>query len=315
MADASETSETATESTETIAEWASGIEDEDFKIAAGKFESQDAALKALGYKAPDPYNFRTEVSEEFQETAKRFTSLDDAFRSIQDFRKRESQVRVPGKDATDEERAAYNKAIGVPESSSDYEFPAVEDMTDEIKASQETWGKRFHDLGVSKDTAKSLAEMLNEDVQAQLNAQIEADKAFAESQENALKTEWKAEYDTNVTLANRAVAEIANRAGINIETLKQVETKDGRFLLDRSDILKLFATVGREMAEGTLGPTMSDSERETASDQLRDLRKQISEAQSEGDSKRANQLYQREQALIAKMEGNKPVVGVGGRVV
>ena len=58
---------------------------------------------------------------------------------------------------------------------------------------------------------------------------------------------------------------------------------------------------------------LSESERDTIDDQIRELRGQIEDAQAKGDSKRANQLYQREQALIAKKDGRAPVVGAAGR--
>lgn len=299
-----------------VAEWAAGISDEGLKGVAGKYENQDAFLKAAGYEAPKPTGAWDGIPDDLKEIADRFTSPAEALRAVRDLRKRESQVRLPGKDATEEEKSAYLKAIGVPESPTDYEFPEEGDVTDAIKASHEAWGKRFIELGVPKDTAKQLANMLQEDVDVQLAAEVEADKEFAKSQEDALKAEWKGEqYGINMTLAGRAVTELANRAGLNVEELKKIETKDGRFLLDRADMLKLFAPVGREMAEGTLGPAISEGERETIEDQLRGLREKQTEAQGRGDSKRANQLYQREQALLAKLSGNRPVVGVGGRVV
>ena len=67
------------------------------------------------------------------------------------------------------------------------------------------------------------------------------------------------------------------------------------------------------MSEGNLGPNLNESEIDAIEDEVRDVRKKISEAQQAGDSKRANQLYQKEQSLLAKMAGNKPVVGAEGR--
>lgn len=42
---------------------------------------------------------------------------------------------------------------------------------------------------------------------------------------------------------------------------------------------------------------------------LRGIRRQIAEAQSEGDSAQANYLYQQEQRLLAQQRGNRVVVG------
>jgi transcriptional regulator with XRE-family HTH domain len=292
------------------------------EVVEGKPESEgtkggvEAEVKNEAVKQETPADWRSDLPDDLKKTAERFTSKADAVRAIESFRKRESQVRVPGKDATEDEIKAYRKAVGIPEKPDAYEFPDLpkdQEMTEELKASRETWGKRFHELGVSKATAKLLVQLVDEDGQKYLASQVAADKSFAKAQEDALRAEWKGdEYEKNKTQANRAFAEIANRSGISLEALTKIETKDGRFLMDRAEIVKMFAVIGKEMAEGTLGPAISESERETVDDQIREVRKEIQEAQNEGDSKRANRLYQSEQKLLAKM-GNKPIVGSAGR--
>lgn len=267
-------------------------------------------------KKAAPEDWRADLDDDLRPTAERFSSKADAIRAIQAFQKRESQVRVPGKNASVEEIAKYRKAIGIPESPDKYEFPELpegEELTEEMQASRKTWSERFHNLGISQKAAKELSQFVAEDVQAQMEQAKEQDEAFARSQEEKLRSEWKGDdYDKNKTLANRAFNEIANRAGIPVEALTKIETKDGRFLMDRAEMLKLFSVIGREMSEGTLGPAMSESERDSLEDAVRDVRKQIAEAQQEGDSKRANKLYQKEQQLLSKA-GNGPIVGAAGR--
>lgn len=299
--------------------WANNIEDEGLRTALSKFESQENFLDTLGFEvAGEPEDWRADLPDELKSVAERFPSKEDAMRSIVALQKREGQIRVPGKDASETELNAYHKAVGVPDSVEDYEFPELpegQELNDEIEASRAEWATRFYDLNVPKDTAKQLSQLVNEDVAKQMSVQVEADKTFAASQEDALKIEWKGDdYDKNKTLANRAFAEITNRAGLSVEELTKIETKDGRLLMDRAEMLRMFAVIGREMTEGTLGPTLTDAERETVDEQLRDLRKQTADAQSEGDSKRANLLYQREQELISKKQGNAPIVGSAGRV-
>ena len=64
-----------------------------------------------------------------------------------------------------------------------------------------------------------------------------------------------------------------------------------------------------ENATMTDTTAMSDDDFEDA---VEDVRKQITEAQGMGNSRKANKLYQREQELLAT-RGNAPVVGRGGR--
>src|SRR3990172_5844507 len=271
-------------------------------------EDLEATIKDQGW--------RSDLPEDLRKTAERFASKADAVRAIESFRKRESQVRVPGKDATDDEKAAYRKAVGIPDKAELYEFPEIkgQEVTDEIKASRQVWSKRFYELGIPKDTAKNLSKMVNEDALKYQTSQIEADKTFAISQEEALKSEWKDDFDKNKTFANRAFMQMATRAGLNMEDLSKIETKAGRFLMHRAEMLRIFSVIGREMSEGTLGPALSDDERDTVNDQVKDVRKQIAEAQESGNSKRADQLYAKEQKMLAKM-GNKSIVGASGRMV
>jgi hypothetical protein len=297
-------------------EWANSIEDADLKPVVSKYKTQDEFLSAVGYKPPEPQDWRADLPDDLKKTAERFTSKHDAVRAIVAFQKRDGQVRVPGKDATTEEVAAYRKAVGIPEKPDDYEFPEVpkEQLTAELKASRAEWSKRFHELGISKEAAKALSGLVGQDAARFMQAQVDADKAFAKQQEEALRSEWKGdEYDKHKNMANRAFAEIASRAGIPLDNLTKLETKDGRFLMDRAEMVKLWAVIGREMAEGTLGPTLTESESETIEGQISDLRKHQAEAQANGNTREANKLYQREQALIAKLKGNRPIVGSQGR--
>jgi hypothetical protein len=301
--------------------WTEQIKDDGLKTSLSKFESQEKFFDAIGYKPVKQANdadWRTDLPEDLRKTAERFASTADAVRAIENFRKRESQVRVPGKNATDEEKSAYRKAVGIPEKPDAYEFPDLpkgQELTDEIKASRQVWSQRFHELGISKDAAKVLSQLVNDDQEKYLATQVENDKAFAKSQEEALRNEWKNDFDKNKTFANRAFKDIAERAGLKLDALTKIETKDGRFLMDRAEIVKLFSVIGREMAEGSLGPALTEGERETVEDEIRSVRKEIAEAQAENDSKRANKLFQKEQALISKKQGNKPVVGSAGRTV
>ena len=298
--------------------WTENIEDEGLKESLSQFENQEALFKSIGYeppKAEEPGDWRADIPEELKKTADKFSSADEAIRAIENFRKRESQIRVPGKDASEEDVAKYRKATGIPDKAEDYEFPEVEEVTDELKASRTEWGKRFHDMGITKDQAKLLSQLVNDDGEKIMAAQVEADKAFAKTQEETLRDEWKGDdYEKNKTFANRAFSEIANRAGLSLEDLTKIETKDGRFLMDRAEMLKLFSVIGREMSEGTLGPAISESERDTVEEEIAGIRKQIAEAQSEGNSKLSNRRYQTEQKLLERM-GNQPVVGAQGRQV
>jgi len=288
MGDPAEITEEVTEASNE-ASWTESFSDENKEAFKG-FESQDKLFEAINYKAPEAKDWRDGMSDDLKKTADRFTSAEDAVRSIADFRKRESQVRVPSKDATNEEKTAYYKAIGVPETSEGYEFKLSEgeESTPEIEATNKQWSKRLHGLAIPTETANQLVQFLQEDFAAAEEEQVKADAAYVKESEASLKAEWKGdEYEKNKTFANKAFAEVANRAGINMEELSTIETKSGRFLMDDPRMLKLFSIVGREMAEGTLGSTLTEGERDTMTDQLSEIRGKI---EATSNSKEKNRL-------------------------
>lgn len=305
---AEETEETTEETTP---EWVTSIEDPDLKGAVSKFESPESLFDAIGYKAPD---WKDGLDDELKQTADRFTSKEDAIRAIANLRKRESQIRVPGKDATDEERSAYLKAIGVPEDPKEYEFPELseDEMSEDVVANRSKWAERFHNLNIPKESAAALIQAVAEDAAAVREAQAKADEAFVVQQEETLKSEWKADYEKNHELAKRAFEEIAQRVGLNVDDVLNIEGKDGRSLLGRAPVVKMFALLGKEMGESSFGKMLSESELETLDDEVRSIRDQIAEAQSKGDSKLANKLHQKELALLEK-KGDQPIVGSRGR--
>lgn len=287
---------------------------DDNKEALKGFESRDKLFEAIGYTPPKAEKVTTDwregLTEEEKKTAERFVDPAAMVRSVQESRKRESLVRVPGKNATAEETATYNKAIGVPESPEGYVFerPEGQEVTPEMEALDKEWGERLHSLGVPLQTVNTLLGFMMEDAEAHHESQVKEDADFVSQSESILKAEWKGEeYEKNKDVANRAFKEIANRAGIPLEELTSMETSEGRFVMDDPRMMKIFAAFGREMAEGSLGPSLSDNERNTMEETLAELRAKQSEASAKGDTKNANRYYQQEQELIAKMDGNKPI--------
>jgi len=312
---AEEVVEDVVEETVETPEWVSSIEDADLKSALSKFESQDKLLETIGYKAPE-FDWKEAITDEDGKAfAKSSTDLNHFVRRALDMRKRESLVRVPGKDATDEEKATYYKAIGVPEDIKGYEFPAIpeEQMTPEIQASRNQWAERFHSLNIPKEAATALIQAVAEDSAAAQAAQAKADEDYVKAQEETLKSEWKGDdYDKNIEVAKRAFQNIAERAGLNVNDVLNIEGKDGRSLLGRAEVVKMFATLAKEMGESTFGPMLSESEMETLDDQISELRDKQATAQAKGDSNLANKLYQQEQTLLEKKD-NSPIVGSRGR--
>lgn len=281
---------------------------------AAPAESAEKPAEATPEAPPPPWY--GDVDDDLKKVASRFTSPADALRSIADFRKRESQVRVPGKDATDEDRAKYLKAIGVPDKPDGYEFPALtkEELTDQVKESREGWAKTFHEHGVSKDQASALVKAFMTEQDALLQSAIEADKQHVQQAEDALRKEWQGKnYDVNGTLAKRAFETVASRAGLSVDELNQIRTSADRLIMDDPRMARMWAIVGKEMQEGTLGGAVGEDEREGIEGEIQDLQKKIDEARGRGDTATRDRLYQQQLAAYAKLVGSGPIVGSRGR--
>lgn len=235
-----------------------------------------------------------------------------------DLRKQLSQsIRVPGKDATDEQVVAYRKAIGVPAEPKEYDIPKPEHYDDEMFSSepfqQNINGMReaMHAANINGDQAKAVFDAYWKMDAALQEAQVKADEDFATASEAELKTLWPGqEYEKNKAFADRAATRLF---GDDLDAVRNITDKSGRFVLDHAPLLKAMATLGREMAEGGLVPKMDEGQIQQLDDQIVELRTQIEKAQGAGDSRRANELYQREQELVRKKVGAAPVVGAQGR--
>jgi hypothetical protein len=298
-------------------QWYSGISNEDVRGVASKFKSEKEFHDALGIEVGGD-DWRSGITDEkLRDHAGRFTTVQDLAKAHLDLRSQLAKAIVPpGKDAKPEQIAAYRKSMGIPETADGYEFPAPaegEELTDEMKEQQAGWRERFHSLNLPAETAKALVQMVTEDAAATMAKEVEADKQFADTTEAAMKEKWGTDYDRNTEAAKRAITTLAERAGLDVEQLSQKELKNGRFLFDDPDLRQLMAPIGLEMQEGNLGPALTEGERDSIQERLTAVRAQIGAAQAAGDNKKANALYQEEQKLIAKQQGNQPVVGAHGR--
>lgn len=263
---------------------------------------------------------KTDAAKKLAETS---PDLDHfANRALTMQQKLSGAILKPGKDAKPEEIAAFRKAMDVPDEPKGYlegiakpDFIADEEWKGErVQGILGKFAERMHAKGVSREAVKEAISFELEMEASQLQAAKEADANFLKEAEAQLRKDWPgSEYEVNSTLAKRAFAHMAKQAGLEADELLKIETKEGRFLMDDPRMVRAYATLGREMGEGTLGSVITDSDRGKLEDQVRTLRSQQSEAQAKGENQRANQLYQEEQALIARMNGAKSVVGANGR--
>lgn len=269
-------------------------------------------------------DWRAPLSDaKLREHAERFPSLDDLVRGNLDQRQKLSGAIVkPGKDAKPEDIAAFRKALDVPEAPDGYQFVRPEHIDEETFKSEGTQAlvKSFADFlhketTVSKTDAAKLFDWYGRFEALTLKSQKEADDRFAQESLTALQKKWPGEeFTKNREHANRALAALSQQAGIDVDALRNIETKAGRFMLDDPNFVQIFAAIGREMGEdSTFGRVMTDGDRQTAEARAKEIHGKIDEAMARNDHDLANKLDQELQDLHRKMGGAKPIVGAMGR--
>lgn len=123
--------------------------------------------------------------------------------------KLETSLAIPGDNATDEEKAAFRKALGVPESPDNYELEHGE-LPEGMSKDEafETWFRETaHDLGLSKTQAKILFDKYSNRLSERFTEVANARKAAKQKTEETLieKLGSKEEYDATLARARRAV--------------------------------------------------------------------------------------------------------------
>uniref|UniRef100_A0A6M3K7S4 Capsid assembly protein n=1 Tax=viral metagenome TaxID=1070528 RepID=A0A6M3K7S4_9ZZZZ len=198
--------------------------------------SPGASPESLGWRAglPDPlktdetfkqYKTVGDFAKAHVETAKKATELEGRMANA---------IFKPGENATPEEKAAFHKALGVPDKPADYEFPKGEGVEHDEKML--TWARDiFHKAGLNKDQAGQISQAWDE-----LSKNIVSDLKGAEDTalkevETKLKEEWKADYDKNFELSTRAFKKFA---GAELSEFKAHPT-----------LVKAFYEVGKAMGE------------------------------------------------------------------
>jgi hypothetical protein len=244
-------------------------------------------------------------ARKFAETS---TDLNAFVKRTMDLRTKLSTAIVkPGKDAKPEEVAAYRKAMDIPETIEGYDFARPEHVDEEtfgsegMKATLKGVAGVLHEAGVSKTQAQAIWGWYNQMEAQAVQAQIAADKQFATQTDAALKQKWGGDYDKNREFAKRGFEKLATDAGLDVEGLKKIETKDGRFLLDRPEFSELFAKIGREMGEGQIGSVLSDGEAKSIQDQIDKLQSDKREALARGDHTKAQSLDDKQRELYGKL--------------
>ncbi len=123
-------------------------------------------------------------------------------------------LTIPDETSTDEQRNAFYKALGRPDSADDYKLNSRNDVPQELANMTSGDGlKKFkdkaHSLNINQDQASALYDWyLSENIDAHNNA-VNTSKEMIENGLVELKKEYGTNFDSNLTMAKEVAEKIA----------------------------------------------------------------------------------------------------------
>lgn len=220
--------------------------------------ADDAIDPALpGSKTADapawPDDWRAKLANGDDKLAKRlqrFTSPENILKSwlaAEQKIKSGEYRKVPGEDASDEERAEYLKEIGVPEAPDKYDT-TVENYkwADEDQPLIGSFLEHLHKAGTPQPVAKAALQWYADRLVAAKEERTALDTAQRDEMSDKLHSEWGADFRANINLLNRFLKDseaLPNDLG---GALKQARMPDGSLLVNHPAFATSFVQLARE---------------------------------------------------------------------
>lgn len=178
---------------------------------------------------------------------KTFTEAQNTIRS-----RMEGAIKIPGADASDEDKAAFHKALGIPEAPDKYERvepPKGLDLGEGDKAFIESKLADLHKRGgfaAHPEVAKTFQALYYEALNERAAQMAAAAVVKAQEAEQQLQKEWGADYKTNIGLANEALRALGGEEAVG--GLDE-QMADGTTLGAKPWFIKLLANAARATSE------------------------------------------------------------------
>ncbi len=165
-------------------------------------------------------SFKTigDLSKSYLDTMGKVKELDGITAKNKEYEAKLSTAIIkPGENAKPEEIATYRKAMGIPETSEEYEFP----QTDGVENSPEMvkWAQGlFHKAGISKDTAAMIGQEWNAFLKGMVESEESETKKLTEENQAKFRGEFKTEdeYKVGLELAKRFWNEVTGKDDFDV---------------------------------------------------------------------------------------------------
>ena len=270
---------------------------------------------------PSAGDWRAAITDEkARRFAERFASPADA--AVSAFKARQQlsgSVRVPGRKAGREDVAAFRRALGVPDRPEGYAvalpegLPGSLDLDEAGKARLDTYLKAMHEAGATPDVVQRGIDLyygfLAEGLEARERAAVGArEKANAD-----LTREWGADAKGNDGCARRVFDTFGGeRFAVFVENAEVGGVKLG----DHPEMRRIFAAIGRAMGEDRLHAPGGGEQGKSAQDRIDEIHSwQHSSDPKESEKYKTDAVQAELRGLYQRLEGDRPIVGAGGRTL
>ena len=150
----------------------------------------------------------------------------------------ERVLKIPEKPDDVEAWDKVYARLGRPEDSKDYKLEIPEGGLNDPMAE---WARTsFHKAGLTDQQANLLSKDWNEHMQGVVSTNQEEMAAQAEKENNALRKEWGAAYDSNIKEAQKAAREF----NMDADSIDKLENA-----LGYAEVMKLMHTIGAKLGE------------------------------------------------------------------
>jgi hypothetical protein len=150
-----------------------------------------------GHEALSPFNGVGDLASAFIEQGGKLSALEG-----------EGRIKIPGEDATAEDKAAFNKALGVPDSAEGYELRKPETLPEGMSYSTEleaAYKAKAFELGLPPGQTAALYDFYNQIIMDTHNQKAKQDQESLAAAETTLKKEWGESYDGNLERVKRVM--------------------------------------------------------------------------------------------------------------
>lgn len=180
----------------------------------------------------------------------RFTdhgALYDSWEEAQALIRESGKIKLPGKDATEEDIKAFNKSLGVPDSADGYKIKLPDDVTldDSDKAQIKAITEGLHKRGgmaAAPETVQIATDLFLEMREAAQAEFVAKGAQFAQDSKKALEKEWGPDFAKNIAYTGPGLVAMLGNEG---DVLRQVKLADGGYLGDHPLFVKMAAQAGR----------------------------------------------------------------------